>query len=311
MTPPSTICRNTGNGLPLNNFKDGVNKMRGDNKTAFWLLTPLLTGVLLLFGIPLILLLISSMTFGVGSASFAGLSNYASVMRSVIFQLALKNTVLFTISGVCLNMTLSFLIALMLKKAFFSSRILRSVILFPMFLPVSAVVIIFTLLFSETGAVNAVLQTWGMPLSDWLRGDSAFLVMLGIYIMKSFGFNVVLFLAGLGMIPNELYELAEIEGANAIHKVFHITLPMLSQTLFFVAIISVVNCMKSFREILVLGGERPAKSIYMLSHFINNNMKNLNYQRLSAATILVILLFVLLAGILYRLERRMEERLKC
>lgn len=284
--------------------------MRRDNRTAYWLLMPLIMGVLLFFGIPLIILLANSLTFGVGSASFVGLSNYISVMRSVIFQLALKNTVIFTLCGVSLNMTLSFVIALILQKTFFSSKILRSVILFPMFLPVSAVTIVFTLLFSNTGAVNAVLQIWGVPLRDWMHSDLAFPVFLGLYVIKSFGFNVVLFLAGLGMIPNELYETADMEGANGVQKVFHITLPMLSQTLFFVAIISIVNCMKSFREILVLGGERPAKSIYMLSHFINNNMRNLNYQRLSAATILVVLLFVVLAGILYRFERRMEERLK-
>lgn len=284
--------------------------MRRDRNTAFWLMTPLLTGILIFFLIPLGVLLWQSMTFGVGGAAFVGLSNYVTVMKSVVFQLALKNTLLFIFLGVLISVVVSFLVALMLRRRFLGSGLLRSVILFPMFLPVSAVVILVMLFFSETGAFNVILEAMGVPLVDWMNSEYAFALVLGLYIMKSFGFNVILFLASLTMIPKELYEAADMEGAGPVHKVFHITIPMISPTLFFVIILSISNCTKSFREIFILGGEHPHKSVYMLSHFIHNNMQNLSYQRLSVATVLVVLFVAALAGVLYYGELKMEERLR-
>lgn len=277
--------------------------------TAALLLTPLMAGIIVFFVIPFIILMYYSMTFGVGGAEFVGLSNYIKMMQSVSFRLAFGNTVRFLLLGVSINMLLSFVLALMLQERFIGAKLFRSVILFPMFLPVAAVVTVFLLFFSDTGIVNAVLQQLGLPVKDWMQSSSAFGLVVGLNVFKNIGYNVILVLAGLNMIPKDMYELADMEGAGSLQKVFHITLPLLTPTLFFVFIISIMNCFKSFREVFILGGEHPDNSIYMLPHFINNNIQNLNYQRLAVASVLIVFTIALFTAFIYWGETKLEERL--
>lgn len=278
-------------------------------RTVAWLLSPLMVGIIVFFVIPFIILLYYSLTFGVGGAEFVGFSNYIKVMQSESFRLAFGNTAKFLLLGVSINMILSFIIALVLQERFVGAKLFRSVILFPMFLPVAAVVTVFLLFFSNTGIVNTVLQQVGLPVSDWMQSNSAFGLVLGLYIFKNIGYNVILVLAGLTMIPKDLYNLADMEGANSLQKAFHITLPVLTPTLFFVFIISIINCFKSFREVFILGGEHPHNSIYMLPHFINNNIQNLNYPRLAVASVLIVFAIALFTAFFYWGQTKLEERL--
>lgn len=282
---------------------------RHNRLTVLGLLAPMVIGMAVFFFVPFIILIRYTVTETVGGTEFVGLDNYIAIMKSNSFKTAFLNTGKFLIIGVVLIMVLSFLLALMLQKHFAGSKLLRSVILFPMFLPVAAVVTIVMIFFSESGLVNSALNTLGIPVKQWLDGPAAFPLVMGIYILKNIGFNVILFLAGLNMIPKELYEAAEIEGAGAVRRVFDITLPLIAPTAFFVFIISVMNCFKSFREVFILGGEYPDKSIYMLPHFINNNIKNLNYQRLAVAAVVVFCVIAIITGVFYWLESRSEERI--
>jgi multiple sugar transport system permease protein len=278
-------------------------------RTAFWLLTPLLLGIVVFFVIPFIILMYYSLTFGVGGAEFVGFTNYIKVLGSASFRQAFANTALFLLLGVSINMVLSFIIALVLQERFVGAKFFRSVILFPMFLPVAAVVTVFLLFFSDTGIINGILLQLGLPVKDWMQSNSAFWLVLGLYILKNVGYNVILVLAGLNMIPKELYELADMEGAGPLQKCFHITLPLLTPTLFFTFIISIMNCFKSFREVFILGGDHPHDSIYMIPHFMNNNMQNLNYQRLAVASVIIVFAIALLTAVIYRGESKLEERL--
>ena len=110
---------------------------------------------------------------------------------------------------------------------------------------------------------------------------------------------MVLFLAGLSRIPRDYSEAARIDGAGSFQTFWHITMPLLAPTFFFVFIISIMNSFKVFREAYALGGEYPHESIYMLQHFMNNNLLNLNYQRVSTASLYVFIVILLLVLLLY------------
>jgi multiple sugar transport system permease protein len=273
------------------------------------LLTPLMAGIIVFFVYPFSILIQYSFTFGVGGAEFAGMSTYVSVFNSAAFRLAFGNTVRFLLIGVTLNMALSFLLALLLRQSFRGAALFRSVILFPLFLPVAVVVVVVTMFFSDSGLVNAALLRLGAPIVDWLGSPTAFWLVLGLYIFKSIGYNVILLLAGMQTIPKDLYELADMEGAGGVRKVFGVTIPLLVPTLFFVFIISVMNSFRSFRDVFILGGKYPHDSLYMLPHFINNNMHNLNYQRLAVASVFTLLAIAAVTAVIYSLESRWEERL--
>jgi multiple sugar transport system permease protein len=282
---------------------------RAHVRTAWALLAPLLAGIAVFFVYPFTILIQYSFTSGVGGVDFAGLSTYASVFRSAAFRLALTNTARFLAIGVTLNMTLSFLLALLLRQRFLGSALFRSVILFPLFLPVAAMVVVVTMFFADGGLVNAALLRLGAPTVDYLGSSAAFWLVLGLYLFKSVGYNVILLLAGMQTIPKDLYESADMEGAHSAQKIFGITIPLLLPTLFFVFIISVMNSFRSFRDVFILGGEHPHDSIYMLPHFINNNMHNLNYQRLAVASVFTLLAIAAVTAVIYTLESRWEEKL--
>ena len=109
-------------------------------------------------------------------------------------------------------------------------------------------------------------------------------------------------MAALANIPKELLEVADVEGASAIHKFFHIKLRYLSPTVLFVTILSMINCFKIFREVYLLAGSYPYEGLYTLQHYMNNTFIHLNYQKLSAAAVLLALVMIVLIALLFKVE---------
>ena len=273
-------------------------------KTAWLMLAPLLTGVVVFFAVPFVILVRYSFIFG---ERYVGLENYRNVISSATFRLAFWNTCKFVFIGVILNLILSFTLAALLKRRFPGARLIRSAYILPMFLPVAAIVTVVALFFGEGGLANWILNSLGILPVDWIRSGFAFPLVLGLYVFKSFGYSVVLILAGMQMIPQSYYEVASIEGAGVLWKVFHITIPLLTPTLFFAFLIAMLNCFRSFRDVFILGGNHPHESIYMLPHFINNNIQNLNYPRLAVASVITLAAISLVILVVYRFEKSTEE----
>ena len=165
--------------------------------------------------------------------------------------------------------------------------------LLPYVMPVAGTVLLVDLLFSERGLANQILMTLGLPLGDWLQSQTAFWVMLLLYLWKSTGYAVVLLLSGLLTIPPEHYQVAQVEGASALQTFRWVTLPQMWYALFLALVFSLINAFKCFRKIFLVGGEHPHESVYMLQHFLNNSFENLNYQRLSVASVLLFLVIAL------------------
>ena len=113
----------------------------------------------------------------------------------------------------------------------------------------------------------------------------------------STGYAVVLLLAGLMAIPPDHYAVAQVEGAGRWQAFRYITMPQMWYALFIAFVFSLINAFKCFREIFLVGGEHPHPSVYMLQHFINNSFENLNYQRLSVASVLLFLVLTLVLGV--------------
>ncbi|MBS6367382.1 MAG: sugar ABC transporter permease, partial [Clostridiales bacterium] len=104
--------------------------------------------------------------------------------------------------------------------------------------------------------------------------------------------------------PRELLEVAEVEGASKLHQFLHIKLRYLSPTVLFVTILSLINSFKVFREIYLLTGNYPYEGLYMLQHFMNNTFASLDYQKLSAAAVLMALVMVVIIALLFVIEDR-------
>ncbi|MEG2436062.1 MAG: sugar ABC transporter permease [Ruthenibacterium sp.] len=281
---------------------------QAQKKYTPWLLAaPVLGGLLVFFALPFCITIWYSFTFGVGGAEFVWLDNYGKVLSSAAFRLAAYNTLRFLAIAVPLIMVLGFALALLLQRKFAGTKLFRSVLLFPMVVPVASIVMVIQVFFASRGIVNTSLTTLGLPIVQWLDGPAAFWVLVGLYLWKNCGYNVILMLAGLNMIPSELYQSAAIEGANGWQKFRFITMPLICPSLFFVFVMSVINSFKTYREAFLLGGKHPHESIYMLQHFLNNNFENLNYQRLSVAAILLFSFIFVLVAVFYVVQKRFGE----
>ena len=261
---------------------------------GYLLVGPLLAGFLLFYVFPFGQVVLDSLSQGTGKSQlFVGLENYTRMFQNQMFLAAFGNTLRFLGIGLPVLLLLAYALALFLKGWAQRFQVLRAVFLLPYVMPVAGTVLLIDLLFSETGLVNRVLLALGLPLADWLQSPAAFWVMLLLYLWKSTGYGVVLLLSGLLTIPREHYQVAQVEGASPLQTFRYVTAPQMWYALFLAFVFSLINAFKCFREIFLVGGEHPHESVYMLQHFLNNAFANLNYQRLSVASVL---LFLVIAG---------------
>jgi multiple sugar transport system permease protein len=277
---------------------------KGDAVAGVLFALPSFSGFALFFIIPFFMSLYYCFTEGISRSKFVGFANFKSLLQSESFLLAAKNTLIFNAVGIPLIMILSLAFAMLLNTKINGLRYFRSLFILPLVIPVASVILVWQIIFNERGALNRLLDGFGLMTVDWMNSGWSLAVLVLLFLWKNCGYNVVLFLAGLNSIPKEYYESARIDGAGPWVCLTKITLPFLMPTGFFVFIISIINSLKVFRESYQLAGNYPDMHIYMLQNFMNNNFANLNYQRLSTAAFLMFVVIGLLVFVLFRVESR-------
>lgn len=257
-------------------------------RTGMLLFLPIFLGTVLFFALPFGVVVSYSFGMGGGQSHFAGLENYRKVLSSQAFRLAAGNTAKFLLIGIPLLLVIALSVALLLRQTILGRKLCSNTILIPLVIPIASIVMV----------VEKLIPT------QVLESSQAFWVLLGLYLWKNCGYITVLLLAGVSMIPQELYDTAAIEGANGFQKLWYVTLPLLKPSLAFGAIIGIINSFKSYREAFLLGGRHPHESIYMLQHFLNNNFENLNYARLAVASVITALPIILTTLAVLLLRRK-------
>lgn len=275
---------------------------RQDFMRSLCFLSPSLIGVGVFFIVPFGVVVYYSMIDGVGSRNFVFLENFIKLFNNSAFIMAAKNTLQFSAIAVPLAVILSIVLALMLECRIPMKSQFRTFFLSPMMVPVASVVLIWQVLFNYNGTINEFLALFDIAKIDWLQSDHCQAVAIILFLWKNLGYNMILFMAGLANIPKELLEVADVEGASEWYKFFAIKLRYLSPTVLFVTILSLINSFKVFREVYLLTGDYPYEKLYMLQHFMNNTFKSLDYQKLSAAAVVMALVMVVLIALLFYAE---------
>lgn len=280
---------------------------RGSQLAARAMLWPSLLGIALFFVLPFGIILYYSLIDNPFTGNFVFLDNFADLLQNRAFRLAAGNTAVFSLIAVPLAVVLPLLLAMALESRIPFQSKLRTLFLSPIMVPVVSVVLVWEILFNQNGAVNEFLSLFGVSGVDWLRSgwDKAVVVLL--FLWKNLGYNMVLFLAALSNIPREVVETAQIDGAGGWRVFWHIRLRYLSPTLLFVAVLSMANSFKIFREVYLLSGRYPSEGLYMLQHFMNNLFRSLDYPTLSAATLLMALVLGGILAALFALEEKCER----
>lgn len=283
------------------NRTGGIERRR-DFARSLCFLAPSFLGVAVFFIVPFCVVVYYSLIDGVGSRNFVLLDNFIKLFNNSAFILAAKNTLHFSSIAVPLAVVLSIILALMLEARIPGKSQFRTFFLSPMMVPVASVVLIWQVLFNYNGTVNEFLLLFGADKIDWLQSEYSQVVVIILFLWKNLGYFMILFMAALANIPKELLEVADVEGASELYKFFAIKLRYLSPTVLFVTILSLINSFKVFREVYLLTGDYPYETLYMLQHFMNNTFNSLDYQKLSAAAVVMALVMVVIIALLFKAE---------
>ena len=274
---------------------------RGKQISVLYLL-PSVIGVLLFFVLPFFIVIYYSVIDDPINAEFVFFDNFVMVFHNAAFQQAAKNTMIFSAAAVPLAVVLSLLLAMMLESKIPFKSQFRTFFLSPMMVPIASVVLIWQVLFHYNGMMNEVLGWFGRDKVDWLNSAYAQVVIVVLFLWKNLGYNMILFMAALSSIPKDILEVAVLESATPVQIFWHIKLRYMSSTILFVTIMSLINSFKVFRESYLLKGDYPYDTMYMLQHFMNNTFGKLDYQKMSAAAIMMAVVMVVLIGILFLTE---------
>ena len=277
-------------------------EQRRDFLRSLCFLFPSLLGVGVFFILPFGVVAYYSVIDGNASRQFVWLENFRKLFQNSVFRLAAKNTLQFSAVAVPLAVVLAIVLALLLEARVPMKSMFRTFFLSPMMVPVASVVLIWQVLFSYNGTVNVFLGLFGADKIDWLQSDHAQWVVVILFLWKNLGYNMILFMAGIANIPKELLEVADVEGAGELYKFFAIKLRYLSPTVLFVTILSLINSFKVFREVYLLTGNYPYQSLYTLQHFMNNMFAAYDYQKLSAAAMIMAAAMVVIIAVLFAVE---------
>lgn len=239
---------------------------------------------------------------------FVALGNYLDLLRTPMFWKALGNTMYFVAVGVPLSIAVSLAAALLLHaKAARFKPLLRTALFAPVVTTLVAVALIWRYLFNtHYGLVNWALGQVGVGPVDWF-GDPrwAMPAIILFAVWKNFGYNMIVFLAGLQAIPQDLYEAARIDGASRWQQFRHITLPQLGPMLLVVAIISVSGYFQLFAEPYVMTRGDPLQSTVSVLYFMfEEGFKWWTLGRASAVAFLLFLIVLAATTVLVRIGRK-------
>ena len=289
-------------------------RMSNEGRAAVWFLAPALTVICVFFLLPVVGGFLLSLTdFDIYALAdtrnirFVGMDQYKALAESSVFWAALRNTLLFAIFAGPLTVGMSLGAALLLHakmaplKPFF-----RTIYFAPVVTTLVAVAIVWRYMFHPRfGLLNTFLGWFGIGAIDWL-GDPRWalpaIVILAVW--KNFGYNMIIFVAGLQSVPEELYEAAKIDGAGAVRRFRHITLPMLGPTFVFVGVITAIGYLQLFAEPYVMTPEggplNSTLSVVMLMYREGFRWWSMGY----AAAIAFVLFLIIVVTSLVQLRMR-------
>lgn len=282
----------------------GSKEMRRTRRNSALFIAPSFLGILLFFVAPFAVVIYYAFIDNPINREFVWFENFANVWNNSAFKQASGNTLTFSALAVPLAVILSLMLAMVLDAKIPGKSRFRTFFLSPMMVPVASVVLIWQVIFHYNGAMNDWLSVFGWEQVDWLKSQYSQVVIVLLFLWKNLGYNMVLFMAALSAIPKELIEAAQVDGAGAVRRFFSIKLRFISPSILFVTIMSLISSFKVFREVYLLTGDYPFESLYMLQHFINNTFASLDYQKLSAAAIIMFVVVLIIIGALFLVEAR-------
>lgn len=241
---------------------------RGEARAGLLFATPWMLGLAIFTAIPLFLtFFFAQAKFQItGPPKYVGMQNYIAIWNDAAVWTSASNTLMFAAISVPIKLVLALVLALMLNRVTALSGFYRTVFYLPFLMPAVAGSIVFILLLNPSaGPVNLMLEAIGLNPPDWLRDPDAALWTLILLSLWPLGVETLVFLGGLQNIPKDVSEAADLDSPRAWHKLFWITLPLITPMILFNLVIGIIYSFQIFTQALVIGGTtgKPAEATLM------------------------------------------------
>lgn len=278
---------------------------RQRERAAWGFVAPALVAIAVFFAIPVFAALLLSLTdfdiyalADINNVRFVGLQNYERLFGNPLFWTAMKNTGLFALFGVPLSIAASLGAAVILNARMIRWRPMWRVMFFAPYVTtlVATAVLWNYLLHTRYGVINWAISGIGLPPVDWLGDPSTSIPAILMFVVwKTFGYNMLIFLAVLQTVPDDLYEAARIDGAGPWKSFTNVTLPAIGPTLLLVSIISVASFFQLFAEPYVMTQGGPAQSTVTVLYFMYE--EGFKWWNLGSASAVAFVLFLCILAV--------------
>ncbi len=280
--------------------------------TAFLFLLPATAGILFFLLIPIAQALrISLFDYALlnPEQTFVGFANYRQAWKDPVFRLSLNNTALFTVLLVTLQTLAALILALLLKQKVRGVGFFRSAFFIPVVTSLVVISTVWKLLYNSQGFINTVLRTLGAEPQPFLSSpDQALLSLVIMSVWKDVGFYMLIFLAGLQAVPEELHESAAIDGATRLQSFVKITLPLLRRSTVFVVVVGTIAAFKIFTPVYLMTDGGPAESTMVIVFYIfRTAFRYFEMGFASAMSFILLAIVLVLTLIQFRLLRAAAE----
>ena len=288
---------------------------QAEGRAGWWFVAPALTLIGVFYGIPVLAAFLLSFTdfdlYAIGNLDtvrVTGLGNYAALLHNPVFWTALRNTLYFALVGGPLSVLVSLSAALLVNARLARWKgLFRTIYFTPVVTTLVAVAVVWRYLYHPSyGLLNYGLSQLGIGRIDWLgdpRWSMPAIIVMAVW--KNFGYNMLIFVAGLQNVPAELHEAAELDGATAWQRFRHVTVPALAPTFLLVGVLTTIGNFQLFSEPYVMTQGGPLRSTTTMVLLLYE--EGFRWWRMGvAAAISVVLFLIVLAGtaLQIRLQRR-------
>ena len=280
-----------------------------DGRWALLFLGPTLLGLAVLSAGPILATLAISLTDWdlLTAPTFSGLDNYLQLLSDHRFQVALRNTFFYTIVSVPLGLVIALGLAMALNTKVRGIAFIRTAYFLPVVTSTIAIALVWQWIYSANGGLlNEILGAFGVPTQKFLSDPTlAMPSIIAMSIWQGLGINIIIFLAGLQGIPADLLDAASVDGAGSWARFRHVTLPLLTPSIFFTTVLSLISSFQVFDQIYVLAKPKPTEWTITVVYFIyENGFKFCKMGYASAASWVLFLIVALFTAIYFWSQNR-------
>ena len=287
----------------------GGGPLAGEGRWALAFLAPTLLGLAVLSAGPILATLAISLTKWdlLTAPKLVGLDNFLALLSDDLFLKALRNTFFYTIVSVPVGLVVALGLALALNTKVRGIAFIRTAYFLPVVTSTIAIALVWQWIYSaDSGLLNQVLGIFGIASQKWLSDPTlAMPSIIAMSIWQGLGVNVIIFLAGLQAIPSDLLDAASVDGAGSWARLRNVTLPLLTPSVFFTGVLSLIGSFQVFDQIFVLAKPRPTEATITVVYFIyENGFKFFKMGYASAASWILFLIVAAFTAVYFRSQKR-------